>query len=76
VTLIIALSLSHKYKRGSSLSHQFGIGIILTFSYYIVVRVGLQMGENGILDPWLGAWVGHIIYGTVGLGMLFRSFRL
>ncbi|MDR1830966.1 MAG: LptF/LptG family permease [Candidatus Fibromonas sp.] len=76
VTLVIALSLSHKYKRGGSLSHQFGIGIILTFSYYIVVRVGLQMGENGILEPWLGAWIGHIIYGTVALAMLFRSFRL
>jgi len=76
VTLIIALSLSHKYKRGGSLSQQFGIGIIMTFSYYIVVRVGLQMGENGILDPWLGAWIGHIIYGTIALAMLFRSFRL
>ena len=76
VTLIIALALAHKYKRGSSLSHQFGIGIILTFSYYIVVRLGLQMGENGILEPWLGAWIGHIIYGTVAFAMLFRSFRL
>jgi len=76
VTLIIALSLSHKYRRGGSLSQQFGIGIIMTFSYYIVIRVGVQMGENGILDPWLGAWLGHIIYGTAGLSMLFRSFRL
>jgi lipopolysaccharide export system permease protein len=76
VTLIISLSLSHRYRRGSSLSHQFGIGIILTFSYYIVVRVGLQMGENGILEPWLGAWFGHIIYGTVALTMLLKSFRL
>lgn len=76
VTLIIALSLSHKYKRGGSLSHQFGIGIILTFSYYIVIRVGLQMGENGILSPWVGAWIGHIIYGLVALGMLLKSFRL
>lgn len=76
VTLIIALSLSHKYKRGDALSRQFGIGIILTFSYYIVVRVGLQMGENGVLEPWLGAWIGHIIYGTVAIAMLLRSFRL
>jgi len=76
ITLIIALSLAHKYKRDGSLSHQFGVGIILTFSYYIVIRVGVQMGENGILDPWLGAWIGHIIYGTIALAMLFRSFRL
>jgi lipopolysaccharide export system permease protein len=76
VTLIIALSLSHKYRRDGSLSQQFGIGIIFTFSYYIVVRVGLQMGENGILEPWVGAWIGHIIYGTAALAMLFRSFRL
>jgi lipopolysaccharide export system permease protein len=76
VTLIIALSLSHKYSRSGALSQQFGIGIILTFSYYIVVRVGLQMGENGILEPWFGAWVGHIIYGTIAIAMLLRSFRL
>jgi lipopolysaccharide export system permease protein len=76
VTLIIALSLSHKYSRSGALSQQFGIGIIMTFSYYIVVRVGLQMGENGILEPWLGAWIGHIIYGTAAFAMLFKSFRL
>lgn len=76
VTLIIALSLSHRYKRSGGLSQQFGIGIIMTFSYYIVIRVGVQMGENGILEPWVGAWIGHIIYGTVALAMLFRSFRL
>jgi lipopolysaccharide export system permease protein len=76
VTLIIALSLSHKYRRGDALSRQFGIGIILTFSYYIVVRVGLQIGENGFINPWLGAWIGHIIYGTVSIAMLLRSFRL
>ena len=76
VTLIIALSLSHKYSRSGALSHQFGIGIIMTFSYYIVVRVGLQMGENGLLEPWLGAWIGHIIYGSAAIAMLFKSFRL
>jgi lipopolysaccharide export system permease protein len=76
VALIIALSLSHRYNRSGALSQQFGIGIIMTFSYYIIVRVGLQMGENGILEPWLGAWIGHITYGTVALAMLFRSFRL
>lgn len=76
VTLLIAISLSHRYSRKGGLSQQFGIGIILTFSYYIVIRVGLQMGENGILSEWLGAWIGHIIYGIAALVMFARSLRV
>jgi lipopolysaccharide export system permease protein len=76
VTLLIALSLSHRFDRNGGLSRQFGIGIILTFGYYILIRVGVQMGENGVLSPWLGAWLGNIVFGVVGILMLARSFRV
>jgi lipopolysaccharide export system permease protein len=76
VTLLIALSLSHRFDRNGGLSRQFGIGIILTFGYYILIRVGVQMGENGVLSPWLGAWLGNIVFGVVGLLMMARSFRV
>lgn len=76
VILILSASLSHRYSRAGGLSQKFGIGLLLTFSYYVLIRIGLQMGENGALEPWLGAWFGHIVFGFVSLLMLIRSFRL
>ena len=76
VILLMSASLSHRYSRGGGLSQQFGIGLLLTFSYYVLIRIGLQMGENGALEPWVGAWASHALFGAVSLLMLVRSFRL
>jgi lipopolysaccharide export system permease protein len=76
VILLMSTALSHRYSRASALSQKFGVGLLLAFSYYVLIRIGLQMGENGALEPWLGAWVGHIIFGFISLLMLIRSFRL
>ncbi|HSQ41804.1 MAG TPA: LptF/LptG family permease [Fibrobacteraceae bacterium] len=76
VTLLIGTALSHRYKRSGGLSTKFGIGLLISFLYYVSLRVGLQMGEAGILSPWLGAWAGSLIFVAVAVVMLMRSFRL
>lgn len=72
---IIALSLSHHVLRGS-LTKNFGIGLLIAFSYYVLVRYGLILGENGAFSPWLGAWFGNIIFSIVASIMMIRSVRL
>ncbi len=76
VILLMSAALSHRYSRAGGLSQKFGIGLLLAFSYYVLIRIGLQMGQNGALSPWLGAWAGHIVFGAISLTMLVRSFRL
>ena len=76
IVLLIGAALAHRFNRNGGLSQKFGIGILLFFSYYVVIRIGLKMGENGALNPMLGAWIGHIIFAVVAIWMLHRSFRL
>lgn len=76
IVLLIGAALCHRYKRSGGLSQKFGIGLLIVFSYYIVERIGLKMGENGALTPFWAAWVSHFIYGGVSSIMLYRSFRL
>jgi len=76
VILLMSAALSHRYSRAGGLSQKFGVGLLLTFSYYVLIRIGLQMGENGALQPWMGAWAGHIFFMLVSIVMLIRSFRV
>ena len=76
IVLLIGAALAHRFSRNGGLSQKFGVGILLVFSYYVVIRIGLKMGENGALYPMLGAWIGHLIFAMVAVWMLYRSFRL
>lgn len=76
IVLLIGAALAHRFNRNGGLSQKFGLGILLVFSYYVVIRIGLKMGENGALYPILGAWIGHIVFAAVAACVLYRSFRL
>lgn len=76
VVLLIGAALCHRFTRSGGLSQKFGIGLLLVFSYYILEKIGLKMGENGALTPFLAAWISHFLYGGVASIMLYRSFRL
>ncbi len=76
IVLLIGAALCHRYSRSGGLSQKFGVGLLIVFSYYILERIGLKMGENGALSPFWAAWISHFIYGGVASVMLYRSFRL
>lgn len=76
VVLLIGAALCHRYKRSGGLSQKFGVGLLIVFSYYILERIGLKMGENGALTPFVAAWISHAIYAAIAFVMLYRSFRL
>jgi lipopolysaccharide export system permease protein len=76
IVLLIGAALCHRYTRSGGLSQKFGIGLLLVFSYYILERIGLKMGENGALSPFMGAWISHLVFGALASTMLYRSFRL
>jgi len=74
--LVIGASLSHRYSRSGGLSRQFGIGLFVIFIYYVGIRLGLQMGEGKVVSPWLGAWLGNLVFGVVSVVLFLRSLRL
>lgn len=76
IVLLIGAALCHRFSRSGGLSQKFGVGLLIVFSYYILERIGLKMGENGALTPFWAAWISHVVYASLASVMLYRSFRL
>jgi lipopolysaccharide export system permease protein len=53
----------------------FGLSVAIAFLYYGVMRAGQALGHNGALPPYLAAWLGDLVFGTVGVVMLARAQR-
>ena len=56
----------------SGLATRFGIALLMTFTYFILMRLGLTLGENGTLTPIMGAWLGNLAFGAIALIMFFK----
>jgi lipopolysaccharide export system permease protein len=59
----------------SGLMRNFGIALGITFLYYIALRLGLVMGENGTLEPKVAAWFGNMLFAPIGLLLTWRAIR-
>jgi lipopolysaccharide export system permease protein len=72
--VILGITLSvNTAKRG--LTKRFGVSLLLAFCYFILLRFGLILGENGGLDPGLGAWLGNIVFGSIALTLYLNMGR-
>lgn len=74
MVLIGAAMSVHTIKSG--LARNFGIALLITFLYYVSLRIGLVMGENGTLSPTVGAWFGNLLFAPLGLVLLWRAARV
>jgi lipopolysaccharide export system permease protein len=51
----------------------FGLSVAIAFVYYAFIRTGQALGHQGALPPYLAAWAGDLVFGTVGAVMLVRQ---
>lgn len=58
-------------------SKSVGLGFSLVFIlfYYVLMTVGMLLGEVGKLNPMLGAWLPNIVFGGLGVVLLIRASR-
>jgi lipopolysaccharide export system permease protein len=59
----------------TGLSRNFGIGLLITFLYYVALRLGLVMGENGGLSPLVAAWFGNLVFLPLAVGLWLKASR-
>lgn len=57
-------------KRGALVG--IGIGLAFSIVYWVTIGVFLSLGYIGFLSPFLAAWGPNLIFGLVGLYLLFR----
>jgi len=53
----------------------FGLSVAIAFIYYGFIRAGQAFGHSGLLPPVLAAWMGDLVFGAVGLFMMWRAQR-
>lgn len=68
----LGLSLGSKKEARSA---AFGLSIAVIFVYYVLIRLGEQAGDTGVLPPWLAMWGANVILGVVALVLLVLNHR-
>ena len=46
--------------------------IAICFVYFVVLRVGLALGTEGRIPPWLGAWLPNLLFGLGAVAGMAR----
>lgn len=59
--------------RRSGFALAFAAALAISFIYYGLLQVGQVLGRQGILVPWLAAWIANIVFAGVGTVMLVKT---
>lgn len=70
ILTLIGVALSSRKVRGGSGLH-IGIGLGLSFSYILFMRVASQFAIKGNLDPMIASWIPNMLYAVIGI-VLYR----
>ncbi|MBI3534298.1 MAG: LPS export ABC transporter permease LptG [Deltaproteobacteria bacterium] len=73
VMCILGIPFSISRTRGGGVARDFGLCLIFTFFYWLFYSVGLSLGTNGTLLPWVGAWLPSAIFLALALVLLVRK---
>ena len=72
IVVLIGTALAIRVRRGG-LAISFGLAVFISFVYYAIIRTGQALGHSGKLPPLLGAWLGNLVFGGIGLALLQRA---
>ncbi|SMP80352.1 lipopolysaccharide export system permease protein [Desulfonatronum zhilinae] len=64
---LIALAL---YTIFDSVYLNIALGLAIVFVYYVLFVLGVSLGERGFISPFLGAWLGNLLFGFLAGGRL------
>ncbi|MEX2543336.1 MAG: LptF/LptG family permease [Trueperaceae bacterium] len=70
VLLLVALPLSLNYARSRSVA--FGLSLVVTLAWYLLLTLGQLLAQTGGVPVWLGVWLANLILGSTGLILLAR----
>ena len=68
--LLVAVPLSIGYARSRGIA--FGLSLIVTLAWYLLLTFGQLFAQTGLLPVWLGPWLGTVGLALVGVVMLAR----
>jgi lipopolysaccharide export system permease protein len=73
VMCILAVPFSTGSRREGGVAKDLGICLIFTFFYWLFYSIGLSLGTNGALPPWLAAWLPSSIFVVLAATLIARK---
>jgi len=71
IVILLGISIAARMKKKGGAVF-LGVGLFMTFAYWIIARFALAFAQNDQLPPIIGAWFGNILFFIIGL-ILFRK---
>ena len=68
----LALSLGSKKEARSS---AFALSIAVIFVYYVLIRLGEQAGDSGVMSPFLSMWGANLVLAVIAGALLWQNHR-
>jgi lipopolysaccharide export system permease protein len=72
ILVLIGVPLAANPRR-SGPSVGFGVSIIISFIFFVLIRTGQSLGNNGKIPPLLAASIGDIFFLLVGGALFFKA---
>jgi lipopolysaccharide export system permease protein len=73
VMCILGVPFSLRGRREGSTAKDLGLCLGITFFYWLFYSVGLSLGTNGALPPWLAAWLPSTIFVALAVTLITRQ---
>jgi lipopolysaccharide export system permease protein len=51
----------------------FGMSLVATFSYYVVMSLSASMGKTGVIHPLLASWLHNVVFALFAAAITIRS---
>lgn len=62
-------------RRRSGVIFGVALSLVISFVYFGFMQVGKVLGYKEIIDPWIAAWLGNIIFFVIGIILYRRTPR-
>lgn len=71
IIILIGVSLASNPRR-AGLGISFGLSMGVSFVFYTMVKVAIEMGHEGMLDPIVASWGTNVVFLLFGVFLLVR----
>ena len=74
IMTLLGVTMSSKKVRGG-MGKNLGIGIVLTAAYILFSTVSTTFSVNGVMSPFMSAWLPNFVFLAIGIVLYFRALK-
>lgn len=72
IIILIGVALASNPRR-SGLAISFGMSMAISFVFYTIVKIAIELGHQGTIPPLLAAWGANALFFLIGAFLLIRT---